>query len=316
MSRRHLANGHATATAAASTADAIRLKKQENELVDVAANSVYTFEALEESANYLLERTSIRPKIAVICGSGMGSLADALTDKVCFAYESIPHFPVSTVPGHMGQLVFGFLRGVPIMCMQGRFHYYEGYPLWKCSMPVRVMKLVGASHLIATNAAGGLNPNYKIGDIMMMRDHVNMMGFAGNNPLQGPNDDRHVDGSRGHNGPALRHDGLRLQSDNEQIANGLRGEPRGESRGGDRRWKVASTAPPGVRLADGCPRGEGVRLGWQMSPAGHPPDFLMLIRSVPRDRRYPGLILPSVTSQTPEAPSSGKFCRDGYWRKI
>ncbi|XP_046478536.1 purine nucleoside phosphorylase [Neodiprion pinetum] len=190
MSRRHLANGHATATAAASTADAIRLKKQENELVDVAANSVYTFEALEESANYLLERTSIRPKIAVICGSGMGSLADALTDKVCFAYESIPHFPVSTVPGHMGQLVFGFLRGVPIMCMQGRFHYYEGYPLWKCSMPVRVMKLVGASHLIATNAAGGLNPNYKIGDIMMMRDHVNMMGFAGNNPLQGPNDDR------------------------------------------------------------------------------------------------------------------------------
>lgn len=76
------------------------------------------------------------------------------------------------------------------MCMKGRFHYYEGYPLWKCAMPVRVMKLLGVTHLIATNAAGGLNPNFKVGDIMLVRDHINLMGFAGNNPLQGPNDER------------------------------------------------------------------------------------------------------------------------------
>lgn len=160
-------------------------------------HNTYTFEALQESAQYLLDRVTMRPKIGIICGSGMeqnelcpGSLADSLENKRCFPYEEIPHFPVSTVKGHQGQMVFGYLQGVPIMCMQGRFHYYEGYPLWKCAMPVRVMKLVGVTHLIATNAAGGLNPTYKVGDIMMVKDHVNMMGFAGNNPLQGPNDDR------------------------------------------------------------------------------------------------------------------------------
>ncbi|KAG8276122.1 hypothetical protein J6590_072140 [Homalodisca vitripennis] len=113
-----------------------------------------------------------------------------LSDKVAFPYETIPHFPTSTVPGHAGRLVFGKLNGVPLMCMQGRFHYYEGYPLWKCSMPVRVMKLVGVTHLIITNAAGGLNPDYEPGDIMIMKDHINLLGFAGNNPLQGVNDER------------------------------------------------------------------------------------------------------------------------------
>lgn len=170
-------------------------------LVKHAPHTSYTFEALQESAQYLLDRVPFIPKIGIICGSGMageseqselcpGSIADSLTEKQCFPYEEIPHFPVSTVKGHVGQLVFGYLENVPVMCMQGRFHYYEGYPLWKCAMPVRVMKLVGVTHLIATNAAGGLNPNYKIGDIMLVKDHVNMMGFAGNNPLQGPNDDR------------------------------------------------------------------------------------------------------------------------------
>ncbi|XP_011499016.1 PREDICTED: purine nucleoside phosphorylase isoform X2 [Ceratosolen solmsi marchali] len=126
----------------------------------------------------------------MICGSGLGAITDTLTQKQCFPYEEIPHFPTSTVKGHVGQMVFGYLHGVPIMCMQGRFHYYEGYPLWKCAMPVRVMKLIGVTHLIVTNAAGGLNSTYNPGDIMLMKDHVNIMGFAGNNPLQGPNDDR------------------------------------------------------------------------------------------------------------------------------
>jgi purine-nucleoside phosphorylase len=86
--------------------------------------------------------------------------------------------------------VFGHLNGIEVMCMQGRFHYYEGYDLSKCSMPVRVMKICGCTNLIATNAAGGLNPSYKVGDIMIIKDHINMMGFAGNSPLQGPNDSR------------------------------------------------------------------------------------------------------------------------------
>lgn len=117
-------------------------------------------------------------------------MADGLEDPVEFPYETIPHFPVSTVKGHEGKLVFGRLSGVPVVCMQGRFHYYEGYPLWKCAMPVRVMKLIGVNFLIASNAAGGLNSDYKVGDIMIVRDHINLMGFAGNNPLQGPNEDR------------------------------------------------------------------------------------------------------------------------------
>lgn len=91
----------------------------------------YTYEALAESARYLLERTSIRPKIGIICGSGLGSLADNLTDTDIFPYATIPHFPVSTVEGHAGCMIFGYLSGVPVMCMQGRFHYYEGYPLAK-----------------------------------------------------------------------------------------------------------------------------------------------------------------------------------------
>ncbi|CAH1985583.1 unnamed protein product [Acanthoscelides obtectus] len=150
----------------------------------------YTFETLTQTANYLKKHVSFTPKIGIICGSGLGSLADSVENKIEIPYENIPHFPRSTVKGHVGELVFGYLSGVPVVCMRGRFHYYEGYPLWKCAMPVRVMKLLGVEHLIITNAAGGLNANYKVGDIMLVRDHINLMGFAGNNPLQGPNDER------------------------------------------------------------------------------------------------------------------------------
>lgn len=165
---------------------------QHSELIDETGifDENYSYEIIKEIADYLLERTDIRPKIGIICGSGLNSLADLLTKTNAFPYETIPNFPVSTVEGHVGRMVFGYLEGVPIMCMQGRFHYYEGYPLSKCSMPVRVMKLVGVTHLLATNAAGGLNNKFKVGDIMLVRDHINMMGFAGNSPLQGPNDPR------------------------------------------------------------------------------------------------------------------------------
>ncbi|XP_055377033.1 purine nucleoside phosphorylase isoform X3 [Condylostylus longicornis] len=155
-----------------------------------AENLCYSYETIKEIADFLLEKTQLRPKIGIICGSGLNSLADRLENTDAFPYEEIPYFPISTVEGHVGRMVFGYLNGVPVMCMQGRFHYYEGYPLAKCSMPVRVMKLVGVTHLLATNAAGGLNPKFKVGDIMIVRDHINMMGFAGNSPLQGPNDSR------------------------------------------------------------------------------------------------------------------------------
>lgn len=92
--------------------------------------------------------------------------------------------------GHSGALVFGTLNGVPTVCMKGRFHAYEGYPLWKCAMPVRVMKLLGAQILLVTNAAGGVNADYNVGDVMIIKDHINIPGFAGNNPLKGPNDER------------------------------------------------------------------------------------------------------------------------------
>lgn len=141
-------------------------------------------------ANFLLDRTKHRPKIGIICGSGLGSLAESVKDAEIVPYQIIPNFPVSTVEGHAGQMIFGNIHNVPVMVMQGRFHYYEGYPLAKCCMPIRVMKLVGVTHLIATNAAGGLNEKYNVGDIVIVKDHINLMGFAGNNPLQGPNDIR------------------------------------------------------------------------------------------------------------------------------
>nr|CAH7718669.1 unnamed protein product [Callosobruchus chinensis] len=117
----------------------------------------------------------------------LGPLADSLQDKVEVPYEDIPLFPTSTVAGHAGKLVFGKVGDVPVVCMKGRFHAYEGYPLWKVVMPVRVMRLLGAEYLIVTNAAGGIPEDYNVGDMMIIKDHVNFMGLAGQNPLRGPN---------------------------------------------------------------------------------------------------------------------------------
>lgn len=152
--------------------------------------TMYTYDVIQQSANYLLERTQHRPKIGIICGSGLGGLADQLSDGDIFPYEDIPNFPVSTVTGHAGRMVIGELENVPVMCMQGRFHAYEGYPLWKCAMPVRVMKLMGVEKLLITNAAGGLNKEYNVGDIMFIKDHINFQGFAGDSPLKGFNDNK------------------------------------------------------------------------------------------------------------------------------
>ncbi|XP_055990046.1 purine nucleoside phosphorylase [Sorex fumeus] len=143
-----------------------------------------------DTAEWLKSHINHRPQVAVICGSGLGGLTEKLTQKQIFNYSDIPHFPKSTVPGHAGRLVFGFLNGKACVMMQGRFHLYEGYSLSKVTFPVRVFHLLGVDTLVVTNAAGGLNPKYEVGDIMLIRDHINLPGFCGQNPLRGPNDDK------------------------------------------------------------------------------------------------------------------------------
>ncbi|XP_067245415.1 purine nucleoside phosphorylase 6 [Chanodichthys erythropterus] len=150
----------------------------------------YSYEEYKETADWLLANTDIRPKVAIICGSGLGGLADLLDNKNVFPYDTIPRFPHSTVQGHKGQLVFGELNGKQCVCMQGRFHFYEGYNVATVTYPVRVFFLLGIETVIVTNAAGGLNTKFKVGDIMLIRDHINMPGFAGQNPLCGHNEER------------------------------------------------------------------------------------------------------------------------------
>ncbi|XP_054026115.1 purine nucleoside phosphorylase [Dryobates pubescens] len=149
-----------------------------------------SYEVCKETAEWLRARTARRPRTAIICGSGLGGLADALEDKTAFAYEDIPHFPRSTVAGHAGRLLFGVLKGQPCVCMQGRFHGYEGHAASTVTFPIRVFFLLGVENLIVTNAAGGLNPQFQVGDIMFIRDHISLFGVAGHNPLRGPNDER------------------------------------------------------------------------------------------------------------------------------
>ncbi|XP_077372586.1 purine nucleoside phosphorylase 6 [Festucalex cinctus] len=148
------------------------------------------YDDCKETADWLLARTKQRPKVAIICGSGLGGLADLVEDKIVFPYKDIPRFPTSTVEGHAGQLVFGKLQDRECVCMQGRFHYYEGYSLHTVTYPVRVFFLLGVETLIVTNAAGGLNGNYNVGDVMVIKDHINLPGFCGQSPLVGCNDDR------------------------------------------------------------------------------------------------------------------------------
>lgn len=147
------------------------------------------YQECSSTAEWLLSQSKVRPLVGIVCGSGLGGLADMLKDRVTFNYRDIPNFPQSTVHGHAGRLVFGTLKGKPCVCMQGRFHLYEGYPIQKITMPMRIFKLLGVETVILTNAAGGLNQDYKVGDVMIVKDHINMPGFAGVSPLAGPNDD-------------------------------------------------------------------------------------------------------------------------------
>ncbi|CAL8366201.1 unnamed protein product [Boreogadus saida] len=149
-----------------------------------------SYEECKVTSDWLQAHTDVRPVLAIVCGSGLGGLAKKIKDPVILKYQDIPNFPQSTVHGHAGQLVFGTLQGKQCVCMQGRFHLYEGYPVQKITLPIRVFKLMGVQTVILTNAAGGLNPGYRVGDVMVIRDHINMPGMAGNNPLAGLNDER------------------------------------------------------------------------------------------------------------------------------
>jgi purine-nucleoside phosphorylase len=148
------------------------------------------YEQVQEAITAIQQHTPLKPAVALILGSGLGDLATEIADAVAVPYAEIPHFARSTVVGHTGRLLLGTLEHVPVVAMQGRFHMYEGYPLSLLTLPVRVMRLLGAHTLIVTNAAGGVNAAYKAGDFMLIRDHINMPGLAGSNPLIGPNDER------------------------------------------------------------------------------------------------------------------------------
>jgi purine-nucleoside phosphorylase len=140
---------------------------------------------IDEAAAFILSMTDVRPEIGLILGSGLGVIGDELEDAVTIPYENIPHFPVSTVEGHAGELVLGKLQGRNIVLMRGRFHMYEGYEPERTALPVRVMKALGVTTLLVTNAAGGVNLSYKPGNLMLISDHINL---TGRNPLVGPND--------------------------------------------------------------------------------------------------------------------------------
>ncbi|MFZ2330728.1 MAG: purine-nucleoside phosphorylase [Atribacterota bacterium] len=142
---------------------------------------------IKESIKSIKEYTHIKPNIAIILGTGLGRLAEDINESVIIPYEKIKNFPISTVYGHSGNLVMGKLEGKWIVAMQGRFHYYEGYTMQEITFPVRVMKELGTNVIIISNAAGGMNRSFQRGDLMLIYDHINLMG---DNPLIGPNDEK------------------------------------------------------------------------------------------------------------------------------
>ncbi|WP_066154038.1 purine-nucleoside phosphorylase [Halalkalibacter krulwichiae] len=143
---------------------------------------------IEQTATFLNDKIDGKPQIGLILGSGLGILAEEIENPVHVPYEQIPNFPVSTVAGHAGQLVFGTLEGKQVVAMQGRFHFYEGYSMDVVTFPIRVMKAIGVEQIIVTNAAGGVNEAYEAGNLMIISDHINNFG---QNPLIGPNDEEH-----------------------------------------------------------------------------------------------------------------------------
>jgi purine-nucleoside phosphorylase len=146
-----------------------------------------TLEAIDAAAEALRRQTRVKPRIGLILGSGLGSLAENVQGGVSVPSAEIPGWPLSTVEGHAGRIVFGSLEGQPVVIQQGRAHYYEGHSMPRLGLPVRVMQRLGIEILIVTNAAGAIDPAFHPGDLMLLRDHINLMGMAGLTPLRGPN---------------------------------------------------------------------------------------------------------------------------------
>ncbi len=145
------------------------------------------FDKIQETKQYIQSKYATTPTIGVVLGSGLGDLASKITVECELSYKDIPNFPVSTVDGHAGKLIFGQLGGKATVLMSGRFHYYEGYDMQQVTFPIRVMRALGVEHLFVSNAAGGMNKNYKVGDIVIIRDHINLFP---EHPLRGKNDER------------------------------------------------------------------------------------------------------------------------------
>jgi purine-nucleoside phosphorylase len=148
------------------------------------------YEAAQEAVGAIAKRYASPPRVALVLGSGLGGLADRIADRAVIPYAEIPHMPRSTVIGHAGQLALGTIGGVRVAAMQGRFHLYEGYSPQQVVFPLRVLRLLGAETLLVTAAAGGLNPAFAAGALMLVRDHIGLPVLAGMNPLRGPNDER------------------------------------------------------------------------------------------------------------------------------
>ncbi len=153
------------------------------------AQKYYTLEDFNDVAQIILSKIEHRPKLGIIAGTGLGALASNIEHPVSFSYNKLPNWPVSTVDGHAGRLMIGELEGRSTLVMQGRSHYYEGYSMAEVGFPVRVMQALGIDTLIITNASGGINPKFNAGDVMLISDHINLIGMGGLSPLRGPNID-------------------------------------------------------------------------------------------------------------------------------
>lgn len=151
------------------------------------STSYITLEQIDEAANAVRKRTSYKPRVALILGSGLNGLADAVQQPDIIPFGELPHMPVSTVHGHAGRLVIGELEGQTVFVMQGRIHFYEGYTMGQVTLPIRIMQRLGIEMLFVTNAAGGVNPDFAPGDVMLITDNLNLIGMTGMNPLFGPN---------------------------------------------------------------------------------------------------------------------------------
>jgi purine-nucleoside phosphorylase len=153
----------------------------------MGTDTFVSMQQIDTVINKIRERITYTPRVAMILGSGLGSFADSIENKIVISSTDLPYWPASTVLGHEGKLVFGTLEGQQVLVLQGRVHYYEGYSMDLVTLPIRVMQRMGIPDLFVTNAAGAINPDYDPGDLMLITDHIGMIGMAGLNPLRGPN---------------------------------------------------------------------------------------------------------------------------------